>query len=279
MTIVLAVLKWLGILFGGILGLAVVLVLLVLFVPVRYKLHMVKQEEFCYGFRISFLYPVLFVRKRISGDDIVLCVFGIPVKSLSGTEGAEEQDRSTDRTKEKPERKKRERPGTADRQQTDDRVTIQEKKKNIKNTKKKSSGRKKTRNTSGRKKKKGRMHFLFQKISSIIKTIRSQETKKVIRLLKKELFALIGYIFPGKIRGEVYVGTGDPAYTGMLIGGISLIPAVYQKGFCVIPDFENQVLRADVTMTGRMRAVYFIRLFIRLYREKDIQRIWNRFRK
>lgn len=267
MTIVFAVLKWLGILLAGILGLAVILVLLALFVPVRYKLHMVKQERFCYGFRISYLFPVLFVRKRMEDDCVMLCVFGIPVHRFSQAEADAAGKEAAE-----PEKKEETEPD----RYVGKCVPGQRagKTKGISGHKKK-----KEKRVSGTKKKKSGIRFLFQKISGIMKFIRREDARKVIRLLKKELRALILYIFPGKIRGEVRVGTGDPAYTGILIGGISLIPAVYRKGFRVIPDFDDAVMEADVTMAGRMRVIYFIRLFMRLYREENIRRIWDRFRK
>lgn len=292
MTIVLAVLKWLGILLAEILGLAVVLVLLALFVPVRYKLHMVKQEKFCYGFRISYLFPVLFLRKRMEEDSVTLCVFGIPVHRFSQAEADDvvkeetEPDRRAD--EHAPGQKAEAVPETPEQKTEKDQGVSGKRPESARKAKKEKTGKsgrtsghkkKKGKNVSGTKKKKGGIRFLFQKISSIIKFVRREDTRKVIRLLKKELWALILYIFPGKIKGEVHVGTGDPAYTGILIGGISLIPAVYRKGFRVIPEFDDVVLEADVTMTGRMRVIYFLRLFMRLYREENIRRIWNRFRK
>lgn len=311
MTIVFAVLKWLGILLAGILGLAVVLVLLALFVPVRYKLHMVKQERFCYGFRISYLFPVLFVRKRMEDDCVMLCVFGIPVHRFSqaeadaaGKEAAEAErkeetepdhragehvpEQRTEAVLETLEQKAEKKQSVSGKKTEKNQSVSGKKPENAQKARKEKAGKlrrksghrkKKEKQVSGTKKKKGGIRFLFQKISGIIKFIRREDTRKVIRLLKKELWALILYIFPGKIRGEVHVGTGDPAYTGILIGGISLIPAVYRKGFRVIPDFDDAVMEADVTMAGRMRVIYFIRLFMRLYREENIRRIWDRFRK
>lgn len=300
MTVVLAVLKWLGILLAGMLGLAVVLILLALFVPVHYKLHMVKQEKFCYGFRISYLFPVLFVRKRMEDDCVMLCVFGIPVhrfsqaeadavvKEAAETERKEETEPDHCASEHVPGREAEEVLSISEQKKEKAQSVSGKKSENAQKARKEKAGKprrssghrkKKEKRVSGTKKKKSGIRFLFQKISGIIKFVRREDTRKVIRLLKKELWALILYIFPGKIRGEVHVGTGDPAYTGILIGGISLIPAVYRKGFRVIPDFDDAVFEADVTMAGRMRVIYFLRLFMRLYREENIRRIWDRFRK
>ena len=104
-------------------------------------------------------------------------------------------------------------------------------------------------------------------------------TRSTIRKLRHEVWELLKYIWPTSIRGQIIFGTGDPATTGQIIGGISMLPLVYKKGLAIRPDFEEQCLRGEGTAKGRIRLVYLVRVAIRLYFDKEVRRTWKRFQK
>ena len=83
------------------------------------------------------------------------------------------------------------------------------------------------------------------------------------------------YLAPKKVRGTFAFGTGDPSSTGLVTGLISLFPIAYQEGVYVTPDFEEKRLAADFFVKGRIRVIYFLRLFLRLYQDKELKRMWK----
>ena len=89
----------------------------------------------------------------------------------------------------------------------------------------------------------------------------------------REIKELLKYLAPKKVRGTFAFGTGDPSSTGLVTGLISLFPIVYQEGVYVTPDFEEKRLAADFLVKGRMRVIYFLRLFLVL--EKELKRMWK----
>ncbi len=97
--------------------------------------------------------------------------------------------------------------------------------------------------------------------------------------MRNELRLLLCYLAPRKINGRFVIGTGDPASTGLLIGGISLLPFAYREGIVITPDFDDRVFAADGMIKGQIRILYFIRLCIRLYRDKELRKLWNKIQK
>ena len=93
--------------------------------------------------------------------------------------------------------------------------------------------------------------FSFGRVSSIINIIREKETRSAVRKLIREFRALLCYLSPKRARLDFRIGTGDPQTTGLLIGAVR----------------------------GRMRVFYFIRLIIRVYRDEELRRVWNRINK
>ncbi len=278
MAIVLAILKWIGIVLGGVLGLALLFGVLVVFVPVRYRLSGSYQDVLRYQFRVSWLCRIVSVGKRINSDAIWLRLLGIPVVRLAGdspgkkeraSAGATGTDRGAGEEKagsEEPEsRPQSGKPGgnhDAGHAQTGKKKSIP-----------------KGESTSGKKNKKRKKAFSFDILSGIINFVRDTENKRVFRKMRNELRLLLCYLAPRKINGRFVIGTGDPASTGLLIGGISLLPFAYREGIVITPDFDDRVFAADGMIKGQIRILYFIRLCIRLYRDKELRKLWNKIQK
>lgn len=254
MWIVLAILKWIGIIIGGILGLLLFLLALILFVPVRYRIEGTNRSQTMYSFRFSWLLSIFCISKKKTSDKYWLRVFGIPVKCLAGKNKKEKRNKKqkTEETIEKPQSNP-----------SSEKINVKEEK-TVKKVKR-----------APRKKKK---FFSFIRESSIIGLVKDRTNRRVIRRLMRELKLLIRYLSPTKIRGFLVLGTGDPCTTGLLLGAISLFPFVYQDGVKIVPDFEEKHFEAEGYVKGRIRVLYFVRLIHRLYQDREIKRLWKQIK-
>lgn len=250
MWIVLAILKWIGILLGGILGLLLFLGVLILFVPVRYRLQGSKREEVIYSFRFSWCLSIIAIVKKKKSEKIMLTVFGIPIKCLAGGNKRKDKKRVKSSV-------------TVDEAEAEDSDPEKADKKVPK--KKKRAKKKKS--------------FSFSGVSSIIGIVKDTGNRRIILQLFREMKLLIRYLSPTKVRGSVLIGTGDPCSTGLLIGGISLFPVVYQDGVQITPDFEEKHFEAEGFIKGRLRVIYFLRLLLRLYQDRELKRLWKQINK
>lgn len=267
MSIVLAILKWIGIGIGGIVGLLFLLVGIVLLIPVRYYAEVKKDEDtFCYGFSISWLCHLVVIKKKMDSDNFIFRIFGIPFGG---------KNKSTEEKEKKNETIKREVPDKTAQVEKPDKTKRKEKpvdKKSHAEGRKAGAVRKE-------KKVKKKKHFSFETLSSIIKEIRDSGNRRAVKAVWGELWQLLRYLSPRKGKLSVTAGTGDPCSTGLLFGGISMIPWVYADGVHIVPDFEEKRLYLDGYVKGRMRVVYFIRLVLRLYRNRDLKRFYHHIMK
>lgn len=260
MSIVLAILKWIGIVIGVILGLLFLLVGILLFIPVRYYVEAEKDEKkFAYGFTVSWLCHLVAFQKKKNAEKFSVRILGIPVgggilsgkdKTVTSEPAAAEKEESV------PEK-------------TEPKSTKADKKQKIeKATKRKEAHRKGRKKTS-------KKHFSFDKFSSIIKEIRDAGNRRAVKVLWGEFWQLLRYLSPRKVKLDMVIGTGDPCNTGLLFGGISMVPWVYNEGVHIVPDFEEKAFQLKGYIKGRVRVVYFIRLLLRLYRNQDLKRFYN----
>lgn len=98
---------------------------------------------------------------------------------------------------------------------------------------------------------------------------------KAMNTLKK----MIGHMLPGKIKGSIEFGTGDPESTGKALAGLGILYAAYGKGFTVVPDFAEKRLVADVAFRGRVRFGTLLVVVLRLIRDKQVKAFYKDWKK
>ena len=266
MSVIFAVLKFIGILLLVLIGIAVFICAAVVFVPVRYAAKITTEDSLQYGFSASWLLHAVSLRKGLTESRIRLYVFGMDVQELSERFRKNKTYKEVHVEKSRvnmvddfyEEAKKKEESVKAEEEQIKAHIETdyEEPKENVPEKKKKT--------------------FSFERISSIITFIRDSENKEGFRKIKKELMALLRYAMPYYVRGRVVFGTGDPCTTGWLLGIISVFPAAYTEGLFLLPDFEEKVFEANAVIRGKVRVLYFIRLFLRGYRDESIKNVIKR---
>ncbi len=103
--------------------------------------------------------------------------------------------------------------------------------------------------------------------------------------LLSEVFPLLQlFLFrtrPRDIHGQICFGLRDPANTGMLIGAVSTIPAVYRTDLSVSPDFEAEenYIEGDVHAKGHLLLFHLLVLVIRLIRRENVRKFIGALRR
>ena len=351
--VILSIFKWIGIvlgcLVGGILALALLILICVLFIPVRYRAMLVKDQpgikNAMYGFWITYALHAVSIRKKPDSDVIVVKILGIPIKKIGGAAGEDKEpedifdedidvekadvseeaqgeavltevkdsdgddsekselkeDDETDKTvnddlprdeqiaEGDSESRTEDSEGTEDEQSADD-VTGGDEEDPAPSEEEKEAEKVPVKDKIKARvaaikaipdKIRGifqKIDFIFFKISCIIDFINDHATTMTIKKLIKEVVAAIRYVGPKKLKGSLEFGTGEPDSTGMILGGVSLMKVVYSKDVNIVPNFDEKCLIGDMEVRGRIRAVYFVRMALRIWFNKDVHRLWKRFR-
>lgn len=248
LAIILAVIKWIGILIGIVLGLAASLAACVVWVPVRYRAEaeLPEQGEKKYAFCVSFLFHLISIKKKLDSEKIRIRIGFVTLKS-------------------KEEKKKKE---TAEKEEK----TAQKPKKNGK----KVPAEQRKQKTQP-KKKSTKKRFSFPRVSGIINFV-TDENKRVIRIIWKECKGLFHELAPHRIWCDLVCGLEDPCYTGLLFGALALFPVVYRKDVHIVPDFERKVLMGRGKIKGNIQVFYLLKMAVRLYRNQEIMNFYKRIK-
>ena len=117
----------------------------------------------------------------------------------------------------------------------------------------------------------------YDKMDLIKDLLDSPTFERAFLRAKKDLYLVLRHIMPGKIDADILLGIGDPASMGKLLAGVSVVNTFNDYDIWLEPDFENKVVEASVDIKGRIALWRLLLSATRVYFNKDIRKVRNRF--
>lgn len=283
--IILLILKIIGITALSLLGFVLLLIILVLFVPIRYKIESTNEVDGQIEARgvVSFLLHMIHIRIDYKKNLIYYVkIFGVkiyPRKERNRKKSKTDQNEKIV-SKEESDLKIKKRDLIEE-----SKIVATSEEKYANNTVKKEKSKKEKREAN---KKKNKFTFsgLYDKIKETYFSIKKnidllteESTKRAIALCKKELLHILKAIFPRKIKGIVRLGLDNPALTGEIYGGYCALFPIHKGNIVLIPYFEEKNFEYRVKALGRVRIITLIIIAVKVYFNKDIQRLIKIFKK
>ena len=309
-SVLLIILKIIGITLLVIIGLLLLVLLVVLFVPVRYKFNGSYDEKFLCKGRITWLLHLVSVRIDVEEKVVTsVRILGIPLsvlikkKDKGNTEETVSEIVSNEAVKvkqdEKAESEKRTLETEAVSQTAENGLTKTEitetevfEEDIIEETKQTLFDRisakleelvQKIRELIGK------IKGIFEKIKDSIINIkekketlerylsilRSDTTKAAFLACKKRLFRMMKHIFPRKIRANITYGMSNPADTGYVLAVYGMLPGSVGKNIMLHADFDQQVFKGDFNVKGSIRAWSLLCQVLGVLMDKNCQRLFR----
>lgn len=294
LTILFKILSILGILLLILLGIALVVILLVLFFPVCYKMSGKKNAEemqfaakikWLFGLvRVSYSYPVpgkllakvLFFtvydssaekKNSASGEDTHTAPNKDITTLLSDDTDMAKTDTATDTE------------ASADTKTSTDAKTSAEE--NTTGPQPETSGKiagffEKIRYTI--RKICDKIKYILKNISFYKELWNDPDTKGLLQHAGKRIGHILKRLRPRKLEVNARVGTGSPDTTGYLYGIYGMILPKLGKGVCITPDFEQAILEGDFKASGHFTIACVLFHSARLLLDKRLQQLKHKIR-
>lgn len=126
-----------------------------------------------------------------------------------------------------------------------------------------------------------KIHLTIREICGRIKEwkqfLTAKTTKKAFSFLLGKGKAVLHHVKPRKIKGNLKFGFDDPAMTGQILAGFSVLYPVYKQKLTIIPIFNEQVLECDLDMRGHIFGCVILKAAWDIYRNKNVKRTIRRF--
>lgn len=104
--------------------------------------------------------------------------------------------------------------------------------------------------------------------------VNKQGIKASFYALKK----IIKHALPGKIKGTLEFGTGDPCSTGQALGAAACFYGLYGKSIQIIPNFNEEILEGNIYVYGRIRIVTLLIIVVKLILNENFRGLIKNFR-
>lgn len=314
MSIFLSILKIIGIILGILLAILLALVLLIVFLPICYRVEGDFQEKNEIRGRLSWLF---FIRVKFLAEgkkiSVWLSILGFKKVLYPAEEKAERKAKKQRRSKKRmqkhttPEEQDTVNTGFKDEVEEHDGLTVDDDPASIQTaellsssaTDKSYTTADETFTDSDFSKKKSLPKFrpwhmiktwiqkikkfilsLKENFSNIKKEVSDETNKNAVSHIFKELKTLLHHIGPRRGRAQLSYSTGDPATTGELTGVLSIMPLFYKKGIHVVPDFTSDrfYIQGNFRVNGHFQVFHLLGIFIRVYRDKDLRKLMQKFK-
>ncbi len=121
---------------------------------------------------------------------------------------------------------------------------------------------------------------ITDKIKTAISVIQFLREQELIGAVWGKLQIFLLHIRPRVLQGHLKFGLSNPADTGQILGGIAMIPFLYQTELQIEPDFEvdRNYIQGKIYSRGHMCCIHLVILIIRLIRDKRIRDVIHAFR-
>ena len=311
LTILFKILSILGILLLILLGIALVVILLVLFFPVCYKMSGKKNAEemqfaakikWLFGLvRVSYSYPV---PGKLLAKVLFFTVYDSSAEKKSSAPGEDTHTApNKDITEAAQETSRTSEPSDAsvtsgqtllsddtDMAKTDTATDTEASADAKTSAEENTPGPQLETSTSGKlagffEKIRYTIRKICDKIKYILKNIsfyrelwNDPDTKGLLQHAGKRIGHILKRLRPRKLEMNARVGTGSPDTTGYLYGIYGMILPKLGKGVCITPDFEQAILEGDFKASGHFTIACVLFHSVRLLMDKRLQQLKHKIR-
>lgn len=287
MTIFLTILKIIGVILLSLLCLAVGLVLLLLFVPIRYEAEIASAQKVSVKAKITWL--LRFIRLYLNYRDglsmkLWVLFFSVPFGKREKKKDDTETFASTEpaKTVEVPKRMENNNHAktTESTDSTETAEHLESTEEHLESVTKRETEKPKKENWILRIKR--IFASILDKIKHIGKTIESTKTfledshnKAAFSHIKDEVFLLLKHICPKKLKVDMSYSTGSPDTTAEVFGILAMFPIGYQNRWKIYPDFEADSFyaRGTIDIKGKIYIYQIIFAALRLVLDKNCRRL------
>lgn len=264
MSILLWILKAVGMVLGSVCVLVLFLLFLLLFAPIRYRIEGNKhEEEMQIQALFSYLNPIVRIYVQYPTKQIVsVRICGILI--FPKKEKVKKQE--TRKPKIKPEQTEE-----TIQQLQERKNVVQEQKERVQqetlqqsqSVAQKERSEKTAKETSYQPSKQASL--LWENRKSVLQVLRI-----ILKAIKK--------LLPKKCRADISFGTGEPDVTGYIYAAYCSLSAYLPKGISYEPIWMERMLEGDVWMKGRLRLIYFVVAAVQIFSNKDVRLLIKKIR-
>ena len=118
---------------------------------------------------------------------------------------------------------------------------------------------------------------LNNKKEAVLKFINAEGTKAGVLYLLTQCKILLKMVLPKKMKGWLRFGTGDVYTEGQYLSYLCFLYPLYAGKFEILPEWEEEVIEADISFSGRIIMFVGLLIALRLLFSRKVKSLRNNF--
>ena len=116
-----------------------------------------------------------------------------------------------------------------------------------------------------------KIKILLEKKENVIEFLSDTVHQAAWERLKKEVQRILHFLRPKKLKGSVCFGLDDPYNTGRVLALLSMFYPFYGEHIEIHPDFERKILKGEVLVKGHLCGIYAVIPLWNLFWDKQVR--------
>lgn len=125
---------------------------------------------------------------------------------------------------------------------------------------------------------KEQINGILEKVSYYIDLLQQDDTKHLISHILKVLGKILKSIRPRKLKINAVFGFESPDTTGKIYGFTCMLYPYYGKDIHIIPDFERSVIQGDIYIRGRIFIIVLVINALKIILDRKLYKVIHKLK-
>lgn len=117
----------------------------------------------------------------------------------------------------------------------------------------------------------GKIKSLIKKKDELQEFLANEIHQSSWNRLKQEIWRLLKFLKPKKLVLNLHFGFDDPSVTGKVLAALSMLYPFYMDHINLEPEFDEKILEGDAYIKGTVRGLHLLVIICNLFFDKNIK--------
>lgn len=120
---------------------------------------------------------------------------------------------------------------------------------------------------------------ILQNIRYYTELLKEEETAALFRTCRGRLWKVLKSVLPGKLKADLVVGTGSPDTTGYCMALAGILYPYLGHAVNIEPDFEKTIFEGRIYFRGHITSFVILLQALKLYFDKDLRNFIHKLKR
>ncbi len=114
---------------------------------------------------------------------------------------------------------------------------------------------------------------IWHQKEEVERILEKERTKRAISFVLGKVVKILRHILPRKLKGYLIFGSGDPATTGKVLAVLSVVYAKTGPLIDITPNFVEKQLECDLEIEGKIQIIVLVVIAVQIILNKEVRQL------